>query len=246
MVESNFFKFISVQENNLLASIHNQRKEFDLFSKLDFIYKRPWGRVEVKRSEVLIPALYGYVNNQLYLAIAAILRVHISQALSETRIAIDGTLTAYKIIESPETGSDYLNESHYFKKIKYNIEKERKDDERKFPLAQRILKFHDSCSQFGSHADVGSFVHRYEQEDSGVEGKEFVKINFFQIPENEDTFAYYFTVILVIFFQMFRIFKEYFDGTFKIEDSEWEYAILALAKNLEEHENYLDSRTNTS
>ncbi len=55
-----FLEFISIEEQNLLASMCNMRNEFDLFFNLDLIYKEPLSRLRPKSEDAVVPQLYFF------------------------------------------------------------------------------------------------------------------------------------------------------------------------------------------
>jgi hypothetical protein len=227
----NFLEFLSLEEHNLLASMCNMREEFDLFFNLDEIFKEPLNRLKPKPDDIVIPQLYFFVHYHLLISVADILRVHLSEALSSTRKAIDGALTAYELITHPEKTTAYLNGDRHFQNIKAAVKKRIKKEPGSYPLAVGLVGLHELCSQFGSHADFSSFSHRLQINRKELGDVEVV-FDYFHKPEKPDEFKYYFLSVLHAYYQMFGIFREYFDGEFKVIDPAWERRIEVLAHEL--------------
>lgn len=228
-----FLDFLSLEERNLLASMCNMREEFDLFFNLDQIYKEPLVRLKPCPEDVVIPQLYFFAHYHLFISVSCLLRVHLSEALSSARKAIDGTLTAYKLIKEPQETESYLNGERQFINIKSTIKKQLAEDADSFPLAKGLIRLHELFSQFGSHADFSSFAHRM-QVIRDVNRDTEVLFDYFHKPENPEEFKYYFLCVLHAYFQMFLIFRKYFDGQFRIVDPGWEGRIESLGRLLPE------------
>lgn len=233
MTELNFLEYLGAEKQNLLTSIINFRSEFDRFYNLDGIYQEPLRRLEVSEEKSLVPQLYLFVHFYLYFSISCLLRSHLSECLSSVRKAIDASLTAYKIILEPQTSQRYLNRDIYFQHIKTNIQREIKKDSSKYPLARRLIGIHDACSEYGSHADISSFIHRLEVKDIPGTRKDRLLVHYFQSPRQIEEYKYYFIFTLQAFFLMFMIFKTFFDANLKIVDPNWEEVIKALGPELE-------------
>lgn len=231
-----FLDYLGKEETNLLTSCLNFRIELDLFKDLDGIYQEPLGRLEISRSdlkEFLISQLYLFVHFHLYFSMACFLRLHLSESLSSTRKAIDGTLCAYKMILEPESAQKYFDRDNYFQQIKSNLQREIKKESCQYPLAHRLIKVHDICSQYGSHADVSSFFYRLEIKKTPEIRGEKLFLQYFQFPKRIEEGKYYFVVVLLAFLYMFTIFKTYFDSKLKLIDPSWEKDIRNLREKLE-------------
>ena len=226
-----FLDFLSLEERNLLASMSNMREEFDLFFNLDQIYKEPLVRLKPPPEDVVLPQLYFFSHYHLFISVSCLLRVHLAEALSSARKAIDGGLTAYKLIEQPKETEAYLNGERQFINIKSTIKRKLAEDETSFPLAKGLVGLHELFSKFGSHADFSSFAHRMKinrHKDGNVE----VLFDYFHKPAKAEEFKYYFLCVLHAYLQIFLIFRKYFDGQFRILDPGWEGRIEELGRVL--------------
>lgn len=229
----NFLEYLGTEEQNLLTGMINFRKEFDLFYNVDRIYQEPLKRLVVSEDNVLIPQLYRFVHFHLYFSISCILRTHLSESLSSTRKAIDASLSAYKIILDPESSKKYIDRDRYFQFIKTNLKKELDKDSSKYPLAHALIKIHDSCSEFGSHADISSFFYRLETKEIPETTQSQLLVHYFQFPRDEEEYRYYYIITLRAFYLMFLIFKVFFDKHLKIIDPKWEATIVQIGSTLE-------------
>jgi len=231
-----FLDYLGKEETNLLTSFLNFKSELDLFHTLDSIYQEPLERLEISRDnlkEFLVSQLYLFVHFHFYFSVTCFLRLHLSECFSSSRKAIDATLCAYKIIDQPETAKKYFDRDKYFQFIKTNIQNEIQKDSSRYPLAHKLIKVHDICSQYGSHADISSFFYRLEIKNIPEIRSEKLLLQYFQFPKEIQQGKYYFVVILLAFLYMFIIFKKYFDSKLKVIDPSWERDIKGLNQKLE-------------
>jgi len=223
--ELNFLEYLGNEEQNLLTSIVNFRNEFDLFYNLDRVYQEPLKRLVVSQNEIIIPQLYLFVHFHLYFSLSCLLRSHLSETLSSLRKAIDASFCAYKIILEPKTASDYLNRDNYFQFIKSNFQREIRKDPSLYPLAHDLIKIHDVCSQYGSHSDISSFIHRLEKKEVKDKNTEILFLHYFQFPRDQEEYRFYYLITLQGFYFMFMIFKSYLDKNLKVIDTKWESTV---------------------
>lgn len=242
--EMNFPKYLGIEEQNLLTGTINFRTEFDLFYNIDRIYQEPLKRLVFPEDKALVGQLFLFVHFHLYFSISCLLRTHLSECLSSLRKAIDASLSAYKIILEPELSKNYIERDKTFQYIKSNIQREIEKDSTKFPLAHSLLKTHDCCSEFGSHADISSFFHRLETKEIPGTTKDQLLVHYFQFPKDQEEYRFYYIVTLQAYFSMFLIFKIFFDDNLKIIDPKWEATIFDLGPKLEKLKKHCMSKFN--
>lgn len=200
-------RFISGEEQNLLATLINLRPDFDVFSHLDGLFLAPVDHIDVPQGEETIPSLYLFVHFHLYVSVAALARGHLSECLVSTRKAIDATLCAYEMILHPASIPLYESRDKRFQYIKNRITKAREKDNTQYPLAAELLALHDICSEYGSHADISSLVHRVELQKAGQPGKSRLHFHYFQFPRDTDEYHAYFVETLLAYYHMLVVFK---------------------------------------
>jgi hypothetical protein len=240
--ELNFIEYLSREEHNLLSSFVNFREEFDLFYNLDKIYQEPLRMLVVSEDNLVVPQLYLFVHFHLYFSVSCMLRAHLSECLSSIRKAIDASLSAYKIILEPQCATQYLNRDKLFQYIKSHLQGERNKNSSKYPLANILIKIHDDCSEYGSHADINSFFHRLEIKNVPGTNKEQLLVHYFQFPRQTEEYKFYFVVTLEAFFLMFMIFKLFFNANHEIIDPKWEQVIKTIGPRLEELRSMYDAK----
>ncbi|MCF8034135.1 MAG: hypothetical protein K9K66_15660 [Desulfarculaceae bacterium] len=239
--QMNFIDYLGVEEQNLLASLVNFREEFDLFHQLDDVYQAPLNRFQGKEGEEIVPTLFLFVHFHLYFTASCLLRSHLSEALSSLRKAIDAGLTAYVLVLEPAKSEAYINRDKFFRFIKRNIQDAINKDKNSYPLARDLIKIHDMCSELGSHADISSFLHRFETKERDDSKQYELFVHYFQFPkDNPKIYSFYLLSVLYAFYMLFLIFKVFFDQNLRIIDPTWERNILKLGPQLAKKRNVLD------
>ena len=112
---SDFLEYLGVETGNLLISLNNHRTEFEMFSRLDALYRTAFrdGRVD-SADDLIIPQLLLLVHYHYYYSAATLLRCHLSDALASMRTAIEAGLTAYRIIEDRPSQLKYVQRDRSF------------------------------------------------------------------------------------------------------------------------------------
>lgn len=227
-MELSFVEFLGVEEHNLTASLVNFGPQMSFFTNLDFIFQRPFVSCSVPLSQIekdhkrLIHQLCRFAHNHLYISVSTLFRGHLAECLASIRIAIDATLSAYKVISDPDTAEKYYKRDVMFQKIIRTIKNERTNDGSKYSLAPKILGIHRKCSEYGSHADVSVFAYRLSTQHNRELNESTIQLHYFQFPESRDEFRYYFLFTLWSYFLMFEVFKLFFDQELIIIDQKYE------------------------
>ena len=176
----NLLQFLAEEHACELVSVHKHPVHIHLFTSVDGLFQAPIPYFETPHGLGTVSQLYLLVQYHLYAAMSGIMRLHQSEAYSSTRVAIDATLSAYRIIEKPELHALYQARDHSFQTIARFIKRSRKTNALSFPLAGELLAAWDHCSQFGSHADVSSFFYRMETlPDVDDASKQMLQFMFF-------------------------------------------------------------------
>lgn len=237
--ELNFLEYLAGEEQNLLASIINFRPDFDAFYNLDNIFQEPFRYLEVTKEEDIVPSLFLFVHFHLYFSVSCLLRSHFSECLASARKAIDASLSAYRIILDPQTAELYKKRNKTFLYIKSYIQGERSKDKNRYPLAEGLLELHDMCSEYGSHADVSSFVHRVEVRNLPALNKQHLMFHYFQFPKDTNEYAVYFVDTLWAYYGMLLIFRDFLEPKVKAANPDWGKKIDMLGVLLNKRRNAL-------
>lgn len=214
--QTNLLEFIGAEQTNLLVTMTKCHADIaKMFPQLDGAFQAPLGFIDVNVEDEYkktILSLYLFTHYHLYFSTVCLLRCHISDSLGSTRKAIDATLSAYRLIEYPDTLSLYQQRDWSYQNIKSYIAKQIKLDSTKFIHATQLIRLHDLCSEFGSHADISSFIHRVSIESTGGMDKGLFKINMFQTPDTDIELHRYLVETLLAYTHMTKVFSAFIGG----------------------------------
>lgn len=231
--QTHLLEYLGVEETNLLVSMNLCKRDMDFFPKLDGLFQEPLKYIDLKvknkaelthddKHRMTVLTLYLYVHYHLYSAFSTMLRCHLSDALSQTRKAIDAAFTAARLIREPATLNAYLERHADYRNIKRTVSDANKKQETEYPGTGPLVEMHEICSQFGSHADVSSFIHRVEITEPDELGKSLMRLLMFQKPDSDLEFRYYLVQILSSFSQMLWLFRDFVGDVAKgIEKEKW-------------------------
>ena len=210
--QTNLLAFIGKEETNLLVTMFKCHNDIVFFTSLDAAYQAPIRFIDINFNDEYkktIISLYLFTHYQLYFSTVSLLRCHLSDSLSSTRKAIDSTLTAYRLIEEPTTLLQYHNRDRSYQNIKSYFSQIIKKDQTRFVLAPELITLHDLCSEFGSHADISSFIHRVSVKSTEKEGKEIFSLNMFQTPDTDIELRGYLVQTMLAYAQMLKVFSTF-------------------------------------
>ena len=211
--KTNLLEFIGIEETNLLVTMAKFHTDIvQVFPKLDGAYQAPLGFIDIKIDDAhkqTVMALYLFTHYHLYFSTVCLLRCHLSDSLGSTRKAIDATLTAYRLIEEPATLEQYHQQHRHYQAIKSYMDRARRHDATKYPLAGRLIELHDLCSEYGSHADISSFVHRITIAPTEEAGKGLFKVQMFQTPDTDLAHRAYLVETLLAYTEMAKVFSTF-------------------------------------
>jgi len=222
----NLLQFLAEEHACELVSVHKHPLHLHLFTAVDGLFQAPIPYCETPPGLGTVSQLYLLVQYQLYAAMSSSMRLHQSEAYSSTRVAIDATLSAYRIIEKPELHALYQARDYSFQTVARFMKRERTKNPLSFPLAGEMLVAWDHCSQFGSHADVSSFFYRMETlPDIDDASKQMLQFMFFQQPENDALAALHYSELLHTFMLMCEVFDPFVrDSARGFDHSGWSRA----------------------
>lgn len=250
--QTNLLEYLGAEETNLLVSMNLCKRDMDFFPSLDGLFQEPLKHIDLKiknktelthedKHRMTVLTLYLYVHYHLYSAFSTMLRCHLSDALSQTRKAIDAAFTAARLIREPATLTNYLERHADYRNIKRIVSDANKKKETEYSDTGPLVDMHEICSEFGSHADVSSFIHRVETTEPDQWGQSLIRLLMFQKPDTDLEFRYYLVQILSSFAQMLWLFRDFVGAlAIGIDKDKWVIAInqtiLAIQKESEQIE----------
>ena len=134
---------------------------------------------------------------------------------------------------NPETIELYIEQDKRFQFIKGNIANERKADGSKYPLAESLLVLHEICSEYGSHADISSFIHRVEVQETDDPKRNKLMFQYYQFPRDTNEYHAYFVETLLAYYEMLLIFKPMLLNKAIGLDESWDAGVASVGADLE-------------
>jgi hypothetical protein len=206
----NLLSFIATEHENEMVSIHKHGRDLDVLAKIDCLYQAPVRFFDIPSGERPLAQLYLFIHYHLYSTVSNLLRMHVAEALGCERKAIDAALSAYEMLADPTSIPAYQAREWKFLNIKRHIEKARKKDASRFPLAEELLSTWDMCSEFGAHADDSAFALRLEQVPIPTNAdQQKLYFLYFQLPSTTDEAHFYYVDAFANFLTITRIFEPF-------------------------------------
>lgn len=212
-----YLDIVSNEEINLRSNIAKLKSSFDIFLRLDDLYKLPLTTAIKNETDGVILSLYLLVHSKLYFSISCLLRGHLAEAFAATRGALDASLTAYRIILYPESKGAYLKRDWSYQTIKSTI----KSDLAKYPLAAILIELHEMCSQHVSHADISVLNNRVVMHKQEGTEKRLLEFKYFDCPNDEVVYRGVIVDLLRAFHAMLLIFQPFVAEIFSIQPDDW-------------------------
>lgn len=220
-VPPNIFEYMEAEAENVKVSAKYHEAVLKEHTVVDRIIRACIEGLRIDNTPAnMVAQLYHFVHVQYLAALSNLLRLHLSESMGCTRKAVDATLTAYELILFPEKLPMYLAREWHFQTIKSRIERARKGDPAKYPLAVGLLEMHDMGSQYGAHADVSSFIHRMKRrpsEDGGI----IQNFAYFQVPESQLQGDSHYVNLFHNFLAMTRVFDSFTEKYAPINFDAW-------------------------
>lgn len=227
-----FLEYLGAETGNLLVSLNNHRVEFEMFSRVDHLYRTALGAGPFSsEDDLIIPQLFLLVHYQYWHSAATFLRCHLSDALASMRKAIEAGLTAYRIIEDRPSQIQYVKRDKSFLSHKRYFNKVWKTDPDAYPLARPLLNHWDACSQYGSHADVDTFFYRVDLPDAD---SPMLRLHYFQHSKNRWEFGWHFLMLVYTFVIILKVFEKYLVHEKALLPEGWAKSIPEVGKNVED------------
>lgn len=220
---ANLLSFLGAEHENELVSTHKHARDLDMLTQIDGLFQAPVKYLDIPKGQRAIAQLYLFIHYHLYATVSNLMRMHVAEALGCERKAIDAALTAYEMLTDSASIAAYEARDWKFLRIKAFIEKARKKDPSRYPLAGELLKTWDMCSEFGSHADDSTFALRLDQVPI-PENPDQQKLFFmyFQVPATTHESHLYYVDVFTTFMTITRIFEPFIKARAKgLPFDEW-------------------------
>jgi hypothetical protein len=159
----NLLQFESTEHLQFSTTLVNCPDEIRALQHLHGLYLAAMSNQTIAPKNIVIFQLLTFVHYHFLFASTCYMRCHMVEAFSSARAAIDAALVAAQIIHDRSSQEAYINRTKPFDKlVRYfkNLIKDKKPIPS--PLIEHLINFYDTCSQFASHADVQTFMHRLD------------------------------------------------------------------------------------
>lgn len=214
--------YMEVESQNARVSFHYHEDLLKEHLVVDGLMRKALHGLKIDNTTAnVIAQLFHFVHVQYLGALTSLMRLHLSDALAATRRGVDASLTAYELLLFPDKLQRYLERDWYFQTIKTRIEKARKADPTKYPLAAGLLILHDMGSRYGAHADISSFVLRMKRRPSEDGVGIIQSFMYFQQPETELDAESHYVAVFHNFMSMTLVFDEFTKNYAPIDFGAW-------------------------
>lgn len=236
-------KFASIENEQLLVSLANNKEELALISHIQGLYEAALEHEEIGVNEVVIFQLLVFIHYHFLFSNMCLMRCHLSEAFASTRAAIDAALIAAVIINDR---SKYATQKFPFdgqlNRYFGNLCKDGKS--LPHPLVPALLELHKKFSMFASHADIGSFVHRASIDKKTPE-QDLIFIEYFQFARNKTERKIHSLTLLHIYVMLLDIFSVFFVTEKELLSIEWRNEISNLGAHIERQAEALREQINS-
>ena len=156
-----FLRLLSMEENNLLVSVANNRDEFGALARVEGLYSAAMNYQSIRNNDVVLFQFLTFIHYQFPFSLACQMRCHLSEAFGAARAAIDAALNAAYIIHDRAAQVAYAKREKPFDNFaRYLGSLISHGKPLPHPLMAPLIKQQKEISTFAVHADIGTFVHR--------------------------------------------------------------------------------------
>ncbi len=231
-------QFEATEHQRFLMSLVSLPEELRALQHLHGLYAAAMKNQTTEEKNIIVIQLLTFTHYHFLFSTTCYMRCHMSEAYSSARAAIDAALIAAQIIHDRSAQAAYFDRTHPFDKLIRYFKNFIKDNKPlPSPLIPWLIAHHDACSQFASHADVQTFVHRLEFVTVATE--QMMSFGYFQTPRDPAEMKYHFLGLLRIFTVILDIFANFIVDELKVLPSNWRDELHKLSEILEKHQQQL-------
>jgi hypothetical protein len=186
------------------------------------------------RSAVVIFQLLAFTHYHFPFSTACLMRCHLSEAFASARVAIDAALIGAFIIKDRALQVAYAKREKPFDKLNRHLRNLVRDKKPlPHPLVGELLKLHDKCSTFASHADIGSFVHRLDFAQSPAQSGPVITVEYFQFAKNQTERKIHGFALLFTFVMILDVFSDFLVSEYEVAPPEWKEELHNLGAEIQ-------------
>ena len=238
-------KFVSLEHEQFLISLANNREEFRILSHIQGLYDAATSKVTVHENEMAIFQLLTFTHYHFLFGTACLMRCHLSEAFASARAAIDGALVGAQIIHDRPSQVAYTKREKPFDNFaRYLGNLIQSGKPLPHHLLPTLIDLQKSFSRFSVHADVGSFVHRVAI--SGDADDRILSMQYFQFAQNETERKIHALTLSHTFVLVLDVFSDFLVTEQKVVPQEWQDELHGLGASIERQRGQLGGELSRS
>lgn len=222
------FGFVSAENENFLNTLASFEDEKHILTTVQSLYSEVIKPRELNENDVVLFQLLLLTHYHFLFSLSCFMRGHLSEAFASVRVATDAALIASVIITDRSAQVAYLKREKPFDKLNRHLKNLVANGTDLHHAVAQLLKLHDLCSTFASHADVNSFVHRFGFTRDGQ--KRGLQLQYFQFSPNEAERRVHVLNIFYCFVLILDLFADYLVDEQKTVPAEWRTRVVKLGQ----------------
>lgn len=228
----NLLQFVSIEHEQFLVSVANNRGEFHTLSHIHGLYDAAMAEKTVHENDIAVFQMLTFTHYHFLFATACLMRCHLSEAFASVRAAIDGALVGAQIIHDRASQVAYTKREKPFDNFaRYLGNLIRDGKPLPHPLVPDLFNQQKTISGFAVHADVGSFMHRVNFAD-GPENP-MMSVEYFQFAKNPVEREIHGLTVLHSFVMILDVFSDFLVIEQKAVPQEWQDKLRTLGTAIE-------------
>jgi hypothetical protein len=227
-------QFESTEHLRFSTTLVNCPDEIRALQHIQGLYLAAMSNQTIEPKNVLIFQLLTFIHYHFLFASTCYMRCHMAEAFNSARTAIDAALITAQIIHDRSSQEAYINRTKPFDKLVRHFKNMIRDKKSlPSPLIEHLIKFYDTCSQFASHADVQTFMHRLDFVKDPSQ-QDVMSFGYFQVPSEPSETKRHFLALLRIFVVTLDIFSIFMVEEIKTVPSTWRDELHHLGRTIED------------
>jgi hypothetical protein len=226
-------QFESTEHLQFSTTLVSYPDEIRALQHIHGLYMAAMSNQTIEPNNIVIFQLLTFVHYHFLFASTCYMRCHMAEAFSSARTAIDAALITAQIIHDRPSQEAYINRTKPFDKLVRHFKNLIKDKKPlPSPLVEHLIRFYDNCSQFASHADVQTFMHRLHFVKDPSQ-QDVMSFGYFQIPRERLKKQAHFLDLLRIFVVTLDIFSAFIVEEIKSLPATWRDELHLLGQTIE-------------
>jgi len=227
-------RFVGAEHENFLTSLANNRTDLAIINRLQGLYAAAMSHKVINGDDVVLYQLLTFIHYHFLFSISNLMKCHLSEAFTSVRAAIDAALIAAHIVDDRASQIAYAKREKPFTMLARHYKAMIRDNR---PLPSRhipeLLRTYDLCSQFASHADINSFIHRTSTRPDGDE--EVLRVEYFQFARDPNERQTHSLRLFHTFAIILDVYADFLVAEAGSVPEQWRAELHALGQTMERH-----------